>query len=324
MALITFISEAKAVLRISSLDDDSSLPDIEAAEEKHIIPIIGKELYDELHEAYVGETLTEAQTQLLQRIRKPLAAYAYYDDLALQHAMITDAGVRRTTTDNMPSAYRWEFEGVKEALLEKATAGIETLLSFLDINANSFTKWKQSEQYKFRQKQLIKTAMDFSAQYKLHQPNRTFSSLLSLMGDVELMYIYPTIGKAFYMDLIADTTLNDQQKEVLILLKKAMANLTIYHAFEKLTVRMTAYGPTIYDRYQDRLETDSQPTTDLMAFAMKSALRDGQSYLSKAKDYLNRNATADIFPLYFASDLYQTIHDRKDPNQSLPFYTFIR
>lgn len=324
MALITLIAEAKAVLRISSLDDDSSLPDIEAAEEKYIIPIIGQALYDELHTAYINDALSEAQTQLLQRIRKPLAAYAYYDDLALQHAMITDAGVRRTTTDNMPTAYRWEFEGVKDALLEKATTGVETLLSFLDIHAQTFTAWKESDQYIFRSKQLIKNAYEFSSQYKLHQPNRTFNSLMSIMGDVEMMYIHPSIGKEFYTDLLSETNLSDHQKELLILLKKAMAHLTIYHAFEKLTVRMTSYGPTIYDRYQDRLETDSQPTPDLMSFAMKSALRDGQSYLAKAKDYLNRNATADIFPLYFASDFYKPSQGRKDPNQSLPFYTFIR
>ena len=131
MPLITTIQQIKQVLKISNLNNNASLPDIEAAEEKYIIPKIGKVLYTELLTAYENDTLTPIQEKLLLKVQKPLAAFSYYDDLAVQHAVITDTGVRKISTDAMPTAYRWEFDGVKDTLAQKGHQGMESLLHFL-------------------------------------------------------------------------------------------------------------------------------------------------------------------------------------------------
>lgn len=314
------------MLRIASVDSDSSLPDISEAEYTHIIPRIGKDLYNELHTAYTNNTLSPIQSELLKKIQKPLAAFAYYDDLAMQHAMITDAGVRRTTTDNMPSAYRWEFDGVKETLANKACQGMEALLEWLEDNKASFPTYVGSDAYSERNRFLINSAQDFSAHYRLDQKYRTYNALLTIMDDVEQLYINSLIGADFFAELKAETSPTALQKEVIGFLKKAICNFTINHAFEKNTVRITDQGASIYDRYADRGANDrSQPTPDMMNFTMQALQRDGQTYLKKAKKFLDTNASGSVLTTYFTSDYYTSPSTEPvDHNKGRGFFTFIR
>lgn len=325
MALITSIQQVKQVLRISSVDSDSSLPDMAEAEYTHIIPKIGKDLYDELHAAYNGNTLSPIQAELLLKIQKPLAAYAYFDSLALQHAMITDAGVRRTTTDNMPSAYRWEFDGVKDTLANKAAQGMEVLLEWLEDNKASFPTYTASAAYAERSRFLLKSAEDFSNQYRLDQKYRTYNALLTIMDDAEQLYVNSMIGAEFFGELKLLTSPNTLQKELIGFLKKAIAHFTLYHAFEKNTVTMTEMGPSIYDRYADRGANDrAQPLMDMMTATMQALQRDGQTYLIKAKQLLDKNASDTVFPTYFNSTHYSAPAEPVDHNKARGFFTFIR
>jgi hypothetical protein len=326
MPLITSIQEVKAVLRIASVDSDSSLPDMKEAEYNHIIPRIGKELYNELLVAYEGDTLTTIQEDLLLYIQKPLAAFAYYDGLAMQHAMITDAGVRRTSSDNIPSAYRWEFDGVKETLALKAHQGMEALLDWLEDNKASFPTYTASEAYTKRNQYLIKSAKDFDDVYRIAQKNRTYFALLNIMDDVERMYVLPLIGEDFFAELKAETAPSNLEKGVILFLKKAIAQFTLYHAFEKNAVKMTEQGPSIYDRYADRGGSDqAQPSPDMMRFTMDALQRDGQTWLKQARKVLNANASDTVFTTYYNSDFYTSPDvEPVDHNKDRGFFTFIR
>jgi hypothetical protein len=323
MPLITTIQQVKQVLKISNLNNTSTLPDIESAEEKYIIPKIGKVLYNELLTAYEGNTLTTIQKALLLKVQKPLAAFAYFDGLAIQHAMITDTGVRKINTDTMPTAYRWEFDGVKDSLANMGHQGMESLLQFLEDNSASFPSWTSSEAYAIRNKFLIKTALDFSDQYRIDQPHRTYSSLLSVMADVEDLYIKPTIGEAFFAELKADPAPTADEKQVIATLKKAIAQLCIHHSLEKSLVKITEAGVTVYDRSSDRADsTASQPTHDQIQFVLNATKRDGQSYLVKAKTYLDQKASGSVFATYFGSSFYSAPKEYEDPNKSRKIFRF--
>lgn len=323
MPLITTIHQVKQVLKISNLNTKDAMPDFEAAEERHIIPKIGRALYDQLLAAYEANTMTTIQGKLLLKVQKPLAAFAYYDDLALQHAVITDTGVRKIQSENMPTAYRWEFDGVKDALAQRAHQGMESLMQFLEENAASFPLWTASDAYAIRNKFLVKSAPDFSEQYVLSQPYRTYSALLGVMADVEDLYIKPSIGEAFFAELKADPAPTADEKQVIADLKKALAHLTIHHAYEKLSVKVTEAGLTVYDRGSDRGNSEAaQPSSEMTSFTMAATLRDGQRYLNKAKATLNEKASATVFVTYFQSANYSAPTAYEDPNKDRKIFAF--
>jgi hypothetical protein len=64
-----------------------------------------------------------------------------------------------------------------------------------------------------------------------------------------------------------------------------------------------------------------------MQMTMRASKRDGDNYLTKAKKYLDNNASAIIFPTYFSSSYYSAPIDPAnvtDVNENLKFYSFIR
>jgi hypothetical protein len=306
--LLKTIAEVKAVLRISNLDDDSSLPDIASAEETYIIPAIGQTLYDSLNDDYnaVPQTLTSIEQDLVKKIQKPLAAFAYLDDIGLIHARITDAGIRRTTTDNMPAAYRWEVDEVKNALYHRAYQGLESLLSFLEKYKDQFPDWTASDAYKRRTGYLVKTGYDFNDQFSLFHPLRTYNSFFGIIGDIERLYIIPTIGETFFNELKALVAPNADQTTVIADLKKSIAHFTIRHAAEKLPARITQHGFTIHHATgNDSGDSSSEHAPDnILSMLIKSCEKDGNNYLIKAKQYLDEKATGIVFPTYFNSPYY--------------------
>jgi len=118
------------------------------------------------------------------------------------------------------------------------------------------------------------------------------------------------------------------ESQVISDLKKAIANLTIFHAIEKLTVRITEKGITMFNAHTDNPDgTKQQASDNLMQMTMRASKRDGDNYLTKAKKYLDNNASAIIFPTYFSSSYYSAPIDPAnvtDVNENLKFYSFIR
>jgi hypothetical protein len=308
--LVKNIAEVKAVLAISSLDDQSSLPDILSAEISYIIPEIGKPLYDALISKYHAEpsALNDDEKALLSMIQKPLVAFAYLDEIGLRHAMITDAGIRTNSSESMAPARRWELEKLEQSLANRAYQSLEALLQFLETKQATFPLWG-SEQQTRRQQCLIKSGSEFTEIFSLSQPMRTYSVLRPIMLDVQNLYIIPAIGKEFFDELKGLTAPTNHEKQVIDDLKRAIVNYTISHAGEKLSVRFDSTGFTV-NGSMGAMETvsagrENAPGTHL-SLLISSTKRDGDSYMLKAKQYLNQYAAAGVFANYFSSPFYQS------------------
>ncbi len=328
MALLKTITEVKAVLRISNLDSNSRLPDIESAEETYIIPWIGQALYNTLQTAYDASTLSTIQQALLKKIQKPLAAFAYLDDIGLIHARITDAGIRRTTTDNMPAAYRWEVDEVKNALASRAYQGLESMLEFLEKEQAQFTDWTTSEAYQRRKRFLIRNGYQFTEQFTLFQPLRTYNMLLAIMADVEELYVNQLIGKAYFTEIKGLAAPTTDEKQVIGDLKKGIAHLVIMHAAEKLPVRIGEAGFTVLNSSSgnDSGSAGQQTASDnTLSTLINSCHREGNKYLLKAKAYLDEKASGSVFANYFSSSHYVAPLDPgeqpDDPNARRKIFT---
>lgn len=319
MALITTIAEVKAVMRISNLDLDGSLPDIEAAQESRLQPYLGADFIFDLQAAKDTPAGTEEEPveqptalmlQLLAKAQKALAYFAYHDDLGNIHARLTDAGVRRNTTDGMPAAFRWEYEALKESLIEKAYQALESLLLLMEQNSlqDELATWLSSDGYTRRNKYLIKSPLDFDDRYSIYQPFRSYHLLQSCMADVEKLYVYGCIGKTFYAILSALAEPSDIEKEAIELLKDAIVNLSISQAFKKLPVRITDKGLTVFQGGGDGKDADRGSAPETYATQVENtAEANGYAYLAQLKKLLNTNASASVFPDYYASDLYTAI-----------------
>lgn len=301
MALIKTIAEVQEVLKISSLNSESSLPDFDNAEELYFKPVL-KSVYDALATAYENNTLSPLQVKLLKKVQKPLAAFAYLDDAGLSNVVFTDSGWRQLSSADMPQAFRWQFNEATNALKTKAYNAMEELFRFLVANKDALN-WDDSE----RRKTLITNGIDFSICYTLFQPLRTFSLLRPTIIKVEDLYIKKAIGQEFLQELKSIVTPSALTEELLNNLKLAIAHFTIKHALETMPTRKSENGFTVLNGAIDKDAFDSNQgsaSTDLLATEKAAADRDGQRYLKDAKIHLNKYASLTQWPTYFQSSLY--------------------
>lgn len=287
MALITTIAEIQAVLPrlVSNLSETSTLPNFDRVERKYLVPICGLNLYNDLKTKYAGGTLSVPETALVNQMRLVVVAYGFLDELPFTHAMITDNGVRKATTANLPSVYGWEFKELKNALNEAAIDGIEVLLAGL-VEFNS-ALWTASTEYSTYANLLIRTGTEFDSIVKLHQPLRTFWSIRAVIADVQEMYIQQSIGPDLLDHLKAIAAPTTAQKYILKLLKKALAHYSIKHACEHYTTRFDTNGFTVVAYIADGEDsTVSGRTTakDLLDMKMRASERDAAAFLAKARN----------------------------------------
>lgn len=285
MALIKTITEIKAVLPrlVSNLSDTSTLPNFDRAEEKYLLPIIGRALYNDIKTKYnaTPQTLSTDEQTLVKQMQLVVSAYALHDELAFTHTKITDTGVRRNNTNAQPAAYNWEYKELKNGLLDAAADGVEVLLSVLMAQAPAL--WTASDEYKEFAKLLIKTGIEFSSIERLQQPLRTYWMMKTVVQDAQQNYISNAIGPDLLEYLRDATSPTDEEKNILKLLKKALANYTIKHALARFATRFDSNGLSVISGDADNSETAGRKfDNSLLDMKMKEHDANGNSYLARA------------------------------------------
>lgn len=131
------------------------LPYIKKAQDKYILPILGKSQHDELATAIKANTATTAQKALIESIRKCLAEWTIYMAVPALTVLIEEDGIKvvsRTdgmdTRNNVASAFYKEAAiGHQTAAEENARTSRADLIRFLYDNEADYPLWTASEFY---------------------------------------------------------------------------------------------------------------------------------------------------------------------------------
>ncbi|MCK9402919.1 MAG: hypothetical protein M0Q26_05940 [Chitinophagaceae bacterium] len=300
MALITTIAQVQSYLRVRYTNSNATLPDIGAAEDRFIRPLIGQTLYDALVVAQAGNA-TAVMTSLLDKVRRAVVALAYWQDLPTLHVQIGELGVVVTKSENLDAAHRWEFENLREALAIKSCAALEVLLEYLFLN-KTVLNWAAPDEVKT----IIKTGSDFTRYFTVYQPNRTFMVLLPLVKQVEDEFVRTLIGDTFFELLRDKSEPTTEEKRAIELLKKAVSHLTINKAVLLLPTRISVDGFTVsLTNNTDQINQGQHLAPDgILGRLADTSGETGHDYLVKLKDYLDTTASAQVFSAYRASDYY--------------------
>ena len=237
-------------------------------------------------------------------VQKPLAAFAYHQNLAAMHVRITDSGVRRTTTDNMPAAYKWEYDEAMQYLEERAYSTLDAALSYLFDNAALFANFNNSAAHNAQKHALFSSGAVFGRYVRIHHPFSTFAALQPLVANAEQMFIEPTIGADFYRLLLTSTDNPVERAYALDLARNAVANLCIYIATQKMPCRIGPHGFTVLAGQKTNGGERNQATAPTIESTGESHKIFGEKFLYAMFNYLNTKASTTVWPTYFSSTFY--------------------
>lgn len=225
---------------------DTLLSFIEQAEFKYVMPFVGPELMEELQVAYDEGTLSEAQQTLLKLLGKAIAFYALLDTLPFLNASIGDTGVMENQPSGSAPARQWVYHHLENSTATNADVFLDLALSHLDKHKDLFPAWSESETYKESKSLYINTTAELSRLTNVQGSRRAFISLQPFILRAEEFYIVPVLGNELHQ-LLKDSLLdpaaqNQAQRELLRLVKRALAQYTLVESVPELAFTHTGAG----------------------------------------------------------------------------------
>lgn len=280
----------------------SIAPTIRMVEAADLVPVIGKELYKELNDAYneaASESdLTDEHKALLNMCRKVIAPYASYNYIPKVEVLVSDAGARRQETATAKTAYGNQVINLREQKLTEAETAIEMLLAFLEENKEDYPEWTASDAFKKYRSLFIKGGAELGECVMAQTPYRLHVAIRAKMRDVEELNMRDALGNAlfdFLKSKYADATytFTDKQQQLLFFVKRAVANLALSFALPYLAVRIDANGITVVSNNSTGRSKDFEIRQDASETAKAALQREsassGQEWITKTIKFLNDN-----------------------------------
>jgi hypothetical protein len=274
-----------------------SMPDIDAAERKYLLPILTRPVYTVLQGQVDANTIT--WNILLNLCRAAIAPLAVLLDLPFLQTQISDGGLKSTGGSDSP--HQWEYLKVEKALANKGMAALENLIEHLIESAATY-EWENPAV----KESFIKTGNEFSKYATLEQPNLTFQQLKPLLKEAEDHFIIPAIGQQFFNELRDSVNPSAEEQQAILLIKKALVQYTLVRAIERLPVRITPNG-LMASILENSEAFNSEPAAgkDKLIMLMQAAQREGDAYHIQLIEHLNTNANPGVFKTFFESKLYK-------------------
>lgn len=288
-----------------SISFDAVRMSIKTAEKKFIIPIIGLAQYTNLNAAHNGGAPTPQQTALIAAIQEPLASLALALFVLHAEVSLSDAGARRTGTEEMPGAYKYQTANLAEALLGRGLDLIEDLLLFLETNKADYPLWTASDEFKEYRNLFIRSGTEFGQFYTgVKHPRQTFMKLRAALLFVQENIIRPAILPDIYDDLqtklateVIGYTAND--KILVKHLQRAMVYLAMKEGMSDYAVSIDNNGVTVLNDQTDPTMGDvskKMSASDIQLKNLTNSLYNiGYTWLKRATDFLDATATDAIY-----------------------------
>ncbi len=233
MAIITDIT---TILKHIPVNDGFTYslikPFIEQAEEKFLLPIIGREFYQELEDGNIEDE------KLVNFVERAISNIAFWLYLPIGNVEISDAGIRINSTADKKTAFEWQVNQVLNSVASLGMDNLEMMLQYLEAPrpageaTDPFAIYKASAEREASQKLFLPNATEFNAYYAIGRSRLTYICLQTICRHVQQEMIDPLMPE----DL---TTL---EPAAIRCIKSAIAYQTILEALHQLAVDISPMG----------------------------------------------------------------------------------
>lgn len=282
-----------------------------------IIPFVTKEFYDDLATKYhddfsnMNDEEKEPFEEVLLLLKDAIAEYTIWKLSPSYNVTIGDMGIQEShSSDGLsPAASQWRYKHFHWNVMLNADRHLDMALTYLEENADKFTKFKSARASLRISDSLVRTTKDFEQYIHLNGSRRTFRKLVPSILQVTRRHAIPVLGKAYYEELleeIREGDLSEENKEILPHIQEVICHHALLHAIPTLAVLIEEDGIfalTTTDGMNTRQLAHESRLQDLKDRAEKDA--------NQAKDYLINflYASEDDYPTWKDSEAYTAYGD---------------
>lgn len=275
--------------------------------------IIGKEVYDIIHEHYTDGLsegvfvydFTEHNDNVLRATRYPILVKAYSLYAPTNDLSHTNDGRTVRGGENTKAPWQWQIDEDNKAQEKRYYRALDDLIALLDDSkpegydalseeeqeATLYYKWINSEAYKLEKSLFINNVDEFNKIFHI-ESRLLLIKLSNGMSECERKEILPRIGKEKFETLKTTPPSEPVDIELMVLIKEACAFYSLAWAIPRMSVTIFPEGVLQY-QVSDRVTTQAKKPSLLnehelarQAFAdtVKNRLLDIEKLLAPAPE----------------------------------------
>lgn len=311
--LVRNLEDVKLHINTNNSFEFSQIQTYTEAIQRSLINVIFSEVFIDALDAKINvetPTLTDNETELVYLLQKAIVYLAYGENLTAFMVSASGQGLHVIKTDTKLPLFRELRIEYSDIICELGYNAIEDAAKLLykHAEADEFDLFQGSEEFEYLYRRFILTAVEFHRAYPIAYSRRTYEAIKSAMDDVEQFVILPALGKAYYdtlLERIVDNDLQSDDRLILPLIRRCIANLTVAVAAKKFRAKATSKGWVVISQESSGTEfsQNKKPVSsgDMISVSEPAQIA-GNGYLNALKDFLFENANS--YPLYKASTAY--------------------
>lgn len=225
-----------------SVELGSLEPTMHAAARQHIVPWITSTVLDHFVQGYAGGSLNTQEEELLPYLQRPLAMLTMYEYARIGGVQFSEAGIMRAESETHKSAFKYQENAYREYMQEHGFNALETLLEYLDANADTFPDWRDGGGRTRYRATLLHRHTELSDIIGRNVSRFTFHLLRPVIADVELFALQTQLGEPFLNHLREawlDASLTAAETTLLSHIRKVLAHFTFAEAVKRLYVQVS-------------------------------------------------------------------------------------
>jgi len=266
---------------------------------KDLIPLIGKELYQNIATKYKNKQLNEIESNLVSMCQNMLMALVTDISLPVRAVNQTADSISVRSSETQQPASEPRLRDLQSNARLRGWIFAEQLLAFLQENEESFVIWKNSEQNLERKRLFFRNARELNAYFNINNYEQTYFVLLPILNEVEREYLQPILGQKLYEEIKSqwEKGILYAKNKYLIenFILSALAHQAHYlsvvrfnFSFSVENIRITIHNYKMVDSKIDQSRTDN---------ILNLEEKEAQNAFGRLRNYLEQN--------YFDYPLYQ-------------------
>lgn len=272
----------------------------------YIKPILGKDLLEELIDAYDAATvqnpISAPLQKLLDKVRPPLARLMFWLWTPEGALNISDNGIGVFKNDQIAPASDAKIDKLDRKYLTSAHSGLDELLEFLEDNKDEtdYASWVTSDSFTVIKSFFIQQTKEFKEFVNI-SGGRTFLQLKPHQKNIEKFTIKPLLGKELYdvfKTWLEEKADNDPFEEALPLIQGTIAHLSFSRALMELSIIEDERGLSLTNTKLGVASQELQAAEkERIAYLINTNTEDGNKYKAELKALLEAS-TDGQFPGY--------------------------
>lgn len=231
--------------------------DIIAATDE-LIELIGLPIYDSAVGIFEAESASLVDTEMLFRIKLPIAINAYRNFAPDNDIAHTNNGRVALVEANQKLPWEWQIDRSNKSMEKKYYKALDAMLEFLDKNVSG---WKATDAYKSTHRFIVRKTSDFDNYFSIDRSRLLFLKLSPGIRLAENNHIIPRIGRSKYTELknllVSGSDLNEADAALLEKIKEASVYKALSWGMRRLSVQLFPEGVTQYVA-SDRMSTQAR------------------------------------------------------------------